>query len=408
MLGVREKVMDAELLPVKKRTLIIGLFIISIMMFSCSNPYEEMNPVSYQTIVNCSEVSVVQVAEISYRFADTGLLIPGCIDSSNDYLVVGLCGDSTTAGISAYDWEGRLLWSTEYGEYGYASAACIDRSRLLFSVLDEIPVLDIATGELIESISMDELSNIMMIPTDIPGDYISTPDMIFAQGMEVSNDTMLWNKPECDLNCSYCGFLSDLECSFQRYLRVTRIDGEWYIGMTEGHHERLSIYKVPDFQHSLRPKVFDITLTDTSVVAVLSYRDMIMEFAYDGRLIRTTYFGHELEGPMDFTYDSFMGNTTFRYLIADVDTDGEGNVYLLYSGYGVGQNGNAEIWKVNTVFRTASTARLDHSAVAFSVCGNKVAVVEQQYEPGEGDEIILIGTPSIHVYQIEWEDNTGV
>lgn len=404
MPGAREKVMEAELLPVKKRTFIIGLFIISVMMFSCSNQYEEMNPVSYQTVVNCSEVSVEQVAEIPYRFADTGLLIPGCIDSSNEYLVVGFCGDSTTAGISAYDWEGRLLWSTEYGEYGYASAACIDSSRLLFSVLDEIPVLDIATGELIESISVDGLSDSIMLP-ELPGEYM--PAMKLAQGMEIQNGILLWNMPEPAIMFSYCGFLSDLDCSFQRYLRVTRIDEKWYIGITEGHFERLSIYEVPDFQYSLRPKVFDIALTDSTLIAVLSYRDMIMEFAYNGRLIRTTYFGHEFEGPMRFTCDR-PATSTFRYLIADVDTDDEGCMYLLYSGYGVGQNGNCEIWKVNTVSRTASIARLDHSAVAFTICGNRAAIVEQQHEPGDDGQVVLIGTPSIHVYQIEWEENTGV
>lgn len=405
MPGAREKVREAELLSVKKRTFIIDLFIISIMMLSCSNEYEEMNPVSFQTVENYTEVSVEQKAEIPYKFANDGLLIPGCIDSSDDYLVLGFCGDSTTEGISAYDWEGRLLWATEYGTYGYASAVCIYEHRVYFSVIDEIPVLDVTTGELIESISVEGLSDSIMLP-ELPGEYM--PDMKLAQGMEIQNEIMLWNKPGCDLRLSYCGFLSDSDCSFQRYLRVTRIDGEWYIGMTEGHFERLSIYKVPDFQHSLRPKVFDITLTDTSVVAVLSYRDMIMEFAYDGKLIKTTYFGHELEGPIDFTYDSFMGNTTFRYLIADVDTDDEGNIYLLYSGYGVGQNGNAEIWRVDTVSRTASMARLDHSAVAFTVFGNRAAVVEQQHEPGEDGQVVLIGTPSIHVYQIEWEDNTGV
>ncbi|NOQ21815.1 MAG: hypothetical protein GQ565_04080, partial [Candidatus Aegiribacteria sp.] len=293
-----------------------------------------MNPVSYQTIDESSEASSEQLAEIPYRFADDLALMPGCIDSSNDYVVIGQCGDSTVGGISAYDWEGELLWSTEYGAYGCASAVYVDGNRVYFSVIDEIPVLDSATGEMIETISMEGLSDIAMLP-DAP-DGSSMPDFRLAQGMEIINETMLWNKAECDLRASYCGFISDLDCSFQRFLRVTQIDGLWYIGMTEGHFDRLSIYKVPDFQHSLRPKVFDITLTDTSVVAVLSYRDMIMEFAYDGKLVRTTYFGHELEGPVGFTYDGFMGNTTYRYLMADVDTDDEGFIYLLYSGYGVG------------------------------------------------------------------------
>ncbi|NOQ22002.1 MAG: hypothetical protein GQ565_05040, partial [Candidatus Aegiribacteria sp.] len=309
------------------------MFVISIMLLSCSNEYEEMNPVTFQTIDESSEVSTEQLAEIPYRFPDICMLMPGCIDSSNEYVVIGQCGDSTVGGISAYDWEGELLWSTEYGSYGCASAVCVDGNRVLFSVIDEIPVLDIATGELIELISVEGLSDSIMLP-ELPGE--SMPGFRLAQGMEIHNEIMLWNKAECNLRASYCGFLSNLDCSFQRYLRVTRIDEKWYIGMTEGHFERLSIYKVPDFQHSLRPKVFDIALTDTSVVAVLSYRDMIMEFAYDGRLIRTTYFGHELEGPVGFTYDGFMGNTTYRYLMADVDTDDEGFIYLLYSGYGVG------------------------------------------------------------------------
>ncbi|MCK5132178.1 MAG: hypothetical protein KAR40_08530 [Candidatus Sabulitectum sp.] len=382
------------------------LLAVSTLLLSCSKGYEEMDPVAYQIIENPSEVTVEQIADIPYMFAHDGLLIPGSIDSSDDVIVLGFCGDSTTAGISAYDWEGKLLWSTEYGTYGYASAVCVDGNRVLFSVTDEIPVLDSATGEMIETISAEGLSDILVLPEAPDGQ--SMPDFRLAQGMEIQSEIMLWNKPECDLNFSYCGFLSDLHCSFQRYLRVTRIDGLWYIGMTEGHYERLSIYKVPDFQHSLRPKVFDIALTDTSVVAILSFRDMVMEFAFDGRLIRTTYFGHELEGPISFTYDSFMGSTIFRYLIADIDTDDEGCIYLLYSGYGVGQNGNAEIWKVNTVSLTASMARLDHSAVAFTICGSRAAVVEQQHEPGEGDEIVLTGTPSIHVYQIEWEDSTSV
>ncbi len=110
---------------------------------------------------------------------------------------------------------------------------------------------------------------------------------------------------------------------------------------------------------------------------------------------------------MKFTYDR-PASSTFRYLIADIDTDDEGYIYLLYSGYGVGQNGNAEIWQVNTISLTASMAQLDHSAVAFTVCGNKVAVVEQHHEPCEDGQVILIGTPSIHVYQIEWGDNTSV
>ncbi|MCD4702497.1 MAG: hypothetical protein K8S24_11630 [Candidatus Aegiribacteria sp.] len=63
---------------------------------------------------------------------------------------------------------------------------------------------------------------------------------------------------------------------------------------------------------------------------------------------------------------------------------------------------------MDTVSRTASMVRLDHSAVAFTVCGNRAAVVEQQHEPGENGEVVLIGTPSIHVYQIEWEDNKSV
>lgn len=83
---------------------------------------------------------------------------------------------------------------------------------------------------------------------------------------------------------------------------------------------------------------------------------MIMEFAYDGRLIRTTYFGHELEGSMQFTYDR-PASSTYRYLMADVDTDDEGNIYILHSGYGIDQNGNAEIRRVNTVSHTASMVR---------------------------------------------------
>ncbi len=47
--------------------------------------------------------------------------------------------------------------------------------------------------------------------------------------------------------------------------------------------------------------------------------------------------------------------------------------------------------------------QLNHSASAFTVCGNRVAVVEQTYEPGEGDEVILLGTPSIQLYQIDWD-----
>jgi len=107
-------------------------------------------------------------------------------------------------------------------------------------------------------------------------------------------------------------------------------------------------------------------------------------------------------GPARFTC-TFPVSSSSRFLLSDLDTDETGNIYLLYSGYGTSQDGKAEIWRVNTVTGESQMTQLNHSASVFTVCSDRVAVVEQTYEPGEGEEVILLGTPLIHLYEIDWD-----
>jgi len=358
--------------------------------------------VIFQTLSECQEVNNNHLAEFPYVLKEKHLLMPGDIDSSVDIVVLGYCSDTTTSGVTAFNWSGEQLWVSNSALSEYAGGVCIDeyRDRILYSFPGAIQVLDPTTGDANGLLDISNLSDILMLP-ELPGQYV--PDIKLAQGIETQVETLLFNMHESDLRASYCGFLTDLSFSFQRYLRITKIEDEWYIGMTEGHDEQICLYRVPSLNHTLRPKVFDLALTDTSVVAILSHRDLVMEFAFAGELIRTTHFNHELEGSIEFVCDRPLAST-LRYLIADVETDNDGYIYILYSGYGVGQNYNAEIWRIDTINGLAFRTCLNHSAVAFTVSGNKTAVIEQQHETNEEGQDVLIATPTIHLYEINWTD----
>lgn len=364
---------------------------------SCSSP---IDTITFQEIFEPVTVSSSNLATIEYKFADLNILLyPGYIDSSDSLIYIGLSGDSSSAGVSAYSWEGNTKWSVDYGNYGYAAGVCYYADSVFFSVLEEILVLNAATGELLTSICVENLSDSLMLP-EAPGEFM--PAIKATQVMEFKNGTLLWTLFEYLQRASYCCFITDMNFSYQRYLRINRIENQWYIGMTEGHFERLSLYEVPTINYSLRPNISNIALTDSSIIAALSYRDLVMEFNYNGQHIRSTHFGHQLNGPARFTC-TFPVSSSSRFLLSDLDTDETGNIYLLYSGYGKSQDGKAEIWRVNTVTGESQMTQLNHSASVFTVCGNRVAVVEQTYEPGEGDEVILLGTPLIHLYEIDWD-----
>jgi len=362
------------------------------------------NDIDVQYIENPLVVHTGDPVVIVYPLSDSSdicdtynILDQGLLDSSSDIVAIGFWGDSTTGGISGFSWDGIQKWSVEYGTYGYAAGICVCNDSVFFSVLDEIPVVDAMSGEYLLSFSTGGMSDSLMLP--VPGDYMPAPK--FTPVMEIRNNTLLWMFHKLLQKISYCGFITDFDYSYQRYLRIHSIGEQWYIGMTEGHFDTLSLYKVPEINYSLQPCISNMVLTDSSVIAALSYRDLVMEFDYNGQLIRTTNFGHRLSGPTQFTC-TFPVSFPGRFLLADLDTDSAGNIYLLYTGYGVGQNGNAEIWRVNTVTGEARMARLDHSGSAFTVCGDRVAVVVQTYEPGEGEEVVLLGTPSVYLYRIDW------
>jgi len=373
--------------------------ITALLALSCET-YSKNDIVTVQMIEDPIMVTSNMLGIIDYKFADSEcMLLPGYIDSSDSLIYIGLSGDSSSAGVSAYSWEGNTKWSVDYGNYGYAAGVCYYADSVFFSVLEEMPVLDATTGEYLSSISVEGVSDSLMLP-EAPDDYL--PAIKATQAMEINSDVLLWTLPEFCQRASYCGFITDKEFSYQRNLRIYRIENMWYIGFTEGHFQRLSLYEIPSDNYTQRPNICNIALTDSSIIAILSYRDLVMEFDYNGRHIRSTYFGHQLNGASQFTC-LFPVSSSARCLLADLDIDEIGNIYLLYSGYGTNQDGKAEIWRVNTVTGEARMTQLNHSASAFTVCGDRVAVVEQTHEPGEGDEVILLGTPSIHLYQIDWD-----
>lgn len=380
---------------------IVGVIAISLLAISCkNNPGYDL--VNVQLIENPLIVNADNLTEIEYQYFDTNVLLdPGLIDSSTENIVIGFWGDSTPGGISCFSWDGIQNWSIDYGSYsyGYPAGICICDDSVYFSVIDEIPVVKTITGEYLSSISVEGMSDSIMLP-EAPGEYM--PMLKLTHIMEIKNKTILWTFYEFLQRSSYCGLITDIDISYQRYLRINKNEGQWYIGMTEGHFERLSLFKVPSINYSLRPNISKIVLTDSSIIAALSYRDLVMEFDYYGQHIRSTHFGHQLQGPKQFTC-TFPVSSSARCLLSDLDTDDNGFIYLLYSGYAINQNGKAEIWRVNTVTGEARMTQLNHSASAFTVSGDRVAVVEQTYEPGEGDEVILLGTPSIHLYQIDWD-----
>lgn len=371
-----------------------------LVITSCGNREGQIEPVELP-LENCIIVPVTSIGSIQYKYYDTsGPLLPGVIDCSDDFIFLGACGDSTIGGVSAYNWEGDSIWSVEYGPYGYALGICVDGDRLLFSVFEEIASVDQRTGEMLEPISVAGLSDITMLP-NLPGE--SMPYIKVAQGIETNNGYLLWNDTEDMLRFSYCGYLTDFNCSFQRYIRIIQCEDGWSLGMSDGHSYYYDMYEVPTTNdYTYMPIVSDLALTDSSIVVPLSYRDVILELTYDGSLTRATYMGHELEGPLDFIYGG-RATSTRRYLIADLDTDEKGNIYVLYSGYGIDQNGHGEIWRINTVSLKAQIAELNHSAVAFSLSGNRVAVVEQEYESIAEDSILFIGNPAIRLYTIDWQ-----
>ena len=371
----------------------------ALLGFSCSCS-SQIDTITVREIHEPVIANSSNLATIEYRFADSDILLyPGYIDSSDSLIVIGLWGDSTTGGLSCFSWDGLQKWSIESGDYGYAAGICIHNDSVYYSVIEEISVLDAETGEFLASICVENLSDSLMLP-EAPGEFM--PAIKATQVMELIDDTLLWTLFEYSQRASYCGFITDRNFSYQRYLRIKKIEGQWYIGMTEGHFERLSLFEVPTINYSLRPYISNIILTDSSIIAALSYRDLVMEFDYNGQHIRSTHFGHQLSGPAQFTC-TFPVSSSSRFLLSDLDKDEIGNIYLLYSGYGLDQNGKAEIWRVNTSTGEARMTQLNHSASAFTVYGDRVAVVEQTYEPGENEEVILLGTPSIHLYRIDWD-----
>jgi len=382
------------------------LMVTVLIVFACKN--ETSTILEYITITSARESTIERLATVEYPYYGEGLFQPGEIDANENFVFLGNTGIDQVTGVSAYTWQGELVWSTNVD---YVSPAiCVSDSLLIMSLYGASSAGMPPTGELylacarngsfVEVVPIEGLSDKIYF-SDNPDDYM--PDVPVGQGISIGSNIILVNMPEGIIRFSYCGYITDWDFSFQRYVRTFFENDSWYIGMTEGHHEVLSKYLVPDFQYSLSPGIFDIALTDSSVIPILSRRDMLLEFAFSGELLRAFYFGHVLDGPLSFQYDK-LASSTERYLISDVDVDEQGYIYLLYSGYAVGQDERAEIWRLDPVSLDVSVAKLDHSAAAFAIFDDKAAVVEQLSEPCGNNQIRLLGTPAIHFYRIIWDE----
>lgn len=362
-----------------------------------------------------SDVCIEQIGRIEFPHYGEGLFEPGEIDSNDSMVFLGNTGYGQITGVTAYSWSEETVWRRNVAFT--SPALCADDSLLCMSLYCEQPPGEEPEGQLVfvetesgderYSIRMEELgfSNRAYYP-DEDGVYMPMP--VSAQGIGFTDSVIVINIPICMQRFGYCGFLTDMGNSYYRYLKIYQDEeGRWYIGFTNGHdesgrYEFIEKYLLPDDSITCEPGIYNIALTDSSIVTFLSRRDIILEFSHEGRLISAYEFGHVLDGPLEFHYDKLASNLA-RCLIADIDLDEQGYIYILYSGYGSGQNGNAEIVRFNPQTLKSESVKLDHSAAAFTVSGEKVCVVGQEWEIRDDNQYWLTGVPCIYMYRIQWD-----
>ena len=352
-----------------------------------------------QSIIFSSVVAVDTVSVESLAYLENpGMsnFYPGEIASDSAGFYLARHGDGDSTGVSAFTWSGDFRWC--YDTSYEAPAVSSHRSRLYASLLNEFVILDVDDGAVLGRLSTERINPFLAL-SERPGDIV--PAIPVAQGFRLSNSCILVNMPECELRFSYCAYLTDWEFSFQNYFRVLNEGEDWFIGLCNGSSGSFRRYSLAGWREDNVPIVNDAALTDSSVLLAFTRKDAIVELSFDGSLLNAICMNHDADGPSQFSY-SKPANSLVRYLIAGIETDEEGHLYILYSGYARGHGGKAELWRVDPTTNTASVALLNHSAAAFSMYEDMFVVAEQVCGNLDEGRVNLVGTTGFHVYRVSW------
>lgn len=354
-----------------------------------------------QTLVFSSVVAVDTVSVLNLAYLEnssTSNFYPGEIASDSAGFYLARHGDGDVTGVSAFSWSGDFRWC--YDTIYEAPAVRSYGSAIYISLLNRFVIVDIVDGAILSQISTEK-ANPFLTLSERPGDCV--PAIPAAQGFRLNDSCILVNMPECELQFSYCAYLTDWEFSFQHYLRILKEGEDWFIGFSNGPSDFCQKYSLTGWHQESVPIVNDVALTDSSILIAFSRNDAIVELSFDGSLLNALCMNHYADEPTHFSY-SEPASSLVRYLIAGIETDEEGYLYILYSGYARGQDGNAELWRVDLVDNTASVALLNHSAAAFSMHEDRFVVAEQVCENSEEGQVNLVGTTGFHVYRVLWNN----